>query len=154
MAGRGPAPKPAGLRQRRNKKPGAKTLRPASKQSKGGGARVPTLLNPDKRRWHRLTRVWWRHVWQSPMAAEYLETDVDGLARLAILVDDYYNAPDRQTLGEIRLQEARFGLSPVDRSRLAWEMEKADELERKKAAKKRTPAMGRIDPRDVLEMRN
>lgn len=112
--------------------------------------KVPTLQNPDKRKFHRLTRAWWRRVWQSPMASEYLPTDVDGLARLAILVDEYYNDPNQKFLAEIRLQEARFGLSPVDRSRLQWEVQKGEEAERKRRPPQRNHDPSTADPRGIL----
>src|SRR5690554_4240430 len=100
MAGRGPAPKPAHLRQRRNKKAGAATLAAPTEQVK-----VPALQKPVKEwQWHRLTRAWWRNVWQSPMAGEYLDTDIDGLARLAMLVDLFYKSADPKLMAEIRLQ--------------------------------------------------
>src|SRR5690606_24283927 len=152
MAGRGPAPKPAHLRQRRNKKAGAATLPPEPDESR----KPPTLPNPDKRKWHRLTRQWWKRVWQSPMAQEYLPTDFDGLARLALLVDDFHkatNAKDRKELiQEIRLQEARFGLSPVDRARLHWEVDRGEEAARKRIMRKEpaSPPATAQDPRSVL----
>lgn len=143
----GPAPKPANLRQRRNKKAGATTLEASEEKTI-----VPSLQNPDKRKFHRLTRAWWKRVWESPMASEYLPSDIDGLARLALLVDDYYNAPykGKELMSEIRLQEARFGLSPVDRSRLQWEVLKGEEAERKrKPPKSQHPASSK-DPRGIL----
>ncbi len=149
MAGKGPPPKPASMRQRRNKKAGATTLTaPAVEQEEK--IKVPTLQNPDKRKFHRLTRAWWRRVWQSPMASEYLPTDMDGLARLAILVDEYYNDPNQKFLAEIRLQEARFGLSPVDRSRLQWEVQKGEEAERKRRPPQRNHDPSTADPRGIL----
>jgi len=128
---KGRYPKPTHLRQRRNKKAGATTLL-APDTEQGEKTKLPPLQNPDKRKWHKLTRSWWEHVWQSPMAGEYLPTDVDGLARLAILVDNYYNSASKELLTEIRLQEARFGLSPVDRFRLGWNVLKGEEAERKR----------------------
>jgi hypothetical protein len=148
MAGKGPAPKPAHLRQRRNKKPGAATL-PAPGEQKQN-TRAPTLQNPDKRKWHRLTRAWWKRVWESPMAAEYLPTDVDGLARLAILIDGFYKMPNSKLMAEIRLQEARFGLSPVDRSRLQWEVQKGEEAERKRRPRQSQHTPSAKDPRGIL----
>jgi len=136
MAGKGPAPKPANIRQRRNKKSGAATLE-APGADLGEKKKIPSLQNPDKRKFHRLTRQWWKRVWESPMAGEYLPTDIDGLARIALLVDDYYNKPNREVLSEIRLQEARFGLSPVDRSRLQWEVLKGEEAEKKRKSPQR-----------------
>jgi len=147
MAGKGPPPKPAHLRQRRNKKASAATLpAPDSNEQK---RKAPTLQNPDKRKWHRLTKAWWKRVWESPMANEYLPTDIDGLARLAILIDDFYKFPDQKLMSEIRLQEARFGLSPVDRSRLQWEVQKGEEAERKRRPQtQHTPSTK--DPRGIL----
>lgn len=151
MAGKGPAPKPANLRQRRNKKAGATNL---YIQDKTENKNIPELQNPDFRDFHHLTVAWWNRVWESPMAGEYLPTDIDGLARLAILIDNYYQFPKdknaKDWLGEIRLQEARFGLSPVDRSRLQWEIQKGEEAE-----KKRKPLQSNVkphskDPRGVL----
>ncbi len=147
MAGKGPAPKPSHLRQRQNKKAGAATLEVPLEKPK-----IPTLQNPDKRKFHRLTRAWWKRVWSSPMASEYLESDIDGLARLALLVDDYYKAPykGKELMSEIRLQEARFGLSPVDRSRLQWEVAKGEEAERKRKPPKMQHPPATQDPRGIL----
>lgn len=148
MAGKGPAPKPSELRQRRNKKAGAATL-PAP-EKKRQRTRIPKLQNPDDRDFHPLTKAWWKRVWESPMAAEYLPTDVDGLARLALLVDKFYKNPTSDKMSEIRLQEARFGLSPVDRSRLQWEVQKGEEAERKRRPQQADYTPSKKDPRGVL----
>ncbi|MFA5385773.1 MAG: hypothetical protein WC364_14150 [Eubacteriales bacterium] len=146
----GPSPKPANLRQRRNKQSGAATLPHPENRSK----KIPELQNPDKRIFHKLTRDWWGRVWESPMAGEYLPTDIDGLARLAILIDNYYNncgfVGAKETLGEIRLQEARFGLSPVDRSRLQWEVARGEEAEKKRNPKQQNVRPHKADPRGIL----
>ena len=84
------------------------------------------------------------------MAGEYLPTDIDGLARVALLVDDYYKNPKKDILAEIRLQEARFGLSPVDRSRLQWEVLKGEEAERKRKPPKQEYPASSKDPRGIL----
>jgi hypothetical protein len=145
MAGRGYPPKPAATRQRRNARAGIATLETPDAPV------IPCLPNPDKRIWHRLTRAWWRRVWESPMAGEYLPSDVNGLGRLAILIDQFYSTLDPKLMAEIRLQEARFGLSPVDRSRLQWEIAKGDEAERRRQPRARTPDAG-DDPRDALRV--
>ena len=133
------------MRQNRTKKAGATTLETPEEK-----VTVPTLQNPDKRKFHRLTRAWWKRVWESPMAGEYLPTDVDGLARLALLVDNYYNRPHKDLMSEIRLQEARFGLSPVDRSRLQWEVLKGEEAERKRRPPQNQHPASNKDPRGIL----
>jgi hypothetical protein len=150
MAGRGPAPKPAHLRQRTNRKAGSATISmaPPSDRSK-----PPTIPNPDGRVWHPLTLKAWSHAWRSPMATQWLETDADALGRLALLWDDFYRVPSADALKEIRLQSALFGLSPLDRSRLQWEVSRAEEAEtkqgRRSESRKRT---GTNDPRNVLRM--
>ena len=146
---KGRMPKPAHMRQNRTKKAGATNLS-GPDQEQQERVKTPPLQNPDKRKFHRLTRAWWRRVWESPMAGEYLPTDIDGLARLAILVDNYYLNPGKELLAEIRLQEARFGLSPVDRSRLQWEIVKGEEAERKRRPPQRQQEASPIDPRGIL----
>lgn len=89
------------------------------------------------------------------MVSEYLPTDIDGLARLAILVDNYYQDPSggkaKEILAEIRLQEARFGLSPVDRSRLQWEVSRGEEAERKRSPSPQPQhSPSSADPRGIL----
>ena len=147
MAGRGPAPKPAHLRQRRNRKAGAASLEAPVNPV------VPRLPRIAGVTWHPRTRAWWRNVWHSPMASEYLDTDRDGLERLAILINRFYETHDPKLMAEIRLQEARFGLSPVDRSRLQWEVQKGEEAARRRRPQAaETPAAdGSVtDPRQLL----
>lgn len=149
---KGRHPKPAHLRQNRTKKAGATTLANPDSDQQGQEEKMkhPTLENPDKRKFHRLTRAWWKRVWESPMASEYLPTDVDGLNRLAMLVDSYNHKPDAKILAEIRLQESRFGLSPLDRSRLQWEVAKGEEAERKRKPPQNQHPTSNKDPRGIL----
>ena len=147
MAGRGPAPKPAATRQRVNRKAGAATLDAPVR------VQVPVIPNPDRRKWHPLTEAWWKRVWHSPMAAEYLESDIDALGTLALLKDALNKNPDDLKLAtEIRLQEARFGFTPVDRARLQWEVAKGDEAERKRKPQPAPKPKAGSDPRDVLRV--
>ena len=143
MAGRGPAPKPAHLRQRRNRKAGSAHLEATIVSA------VPELANPDGRTWHLLTLRAWQHAWASPMATQWLETDVDALGRLALLWDDFYKNPDSRVMAEIRLQEQRFGLSPLDRSRLQWEVKRGQEADRPEPARV-TTRRSVVDPRAIL----
>jgi hypothetical protein len=87
------------------------------------------------------------------MATQWLETDVDALGRLALMWDEFYRAPDSKVLAEIRLQEQRFGLSPLDRSRLQWEVSRADEAQEKQQKKKQSAQPRRSgDPRAMLSL--
>ena len=79
------------------------------------------------------------------MSSEYVDSDIKGLGALAILWDDFYLAPSptgrKELMAEIRLQEVRFGLSPIDRRRLQWEIKRVepDKPKPKKTQKKENP---------------
>jgi len=122
----GPPPKPAHMRQRTNKKAGIALI------CAPDAPRVPKIPNPDGRKWQRLTVQCWRRAWASPMSTQWLDTDIDALGRLALLWDEFYRNPTSVAMAEIRLQEQRFGLSPLDRTRLQWEVARTDEAERKR----------------------
>lgn len=140
MAPRGPAPKPAELRQRTNKKVGSDTLETPDRPE------IPEIPNPDGRQWHPLTLQAWQHAWESPMSTKWVSTDRDALGRLALLWDQFYNRPSQNVMAEIRLQEQRFGFSPLDRSRLQWEIKRAEE----KPDRQDTPKRPAVDPRRAL----
>jgi hypothetical protein len=89
------------------------------------------------RNWHDQTRAWWADIWASPMAPEYHESDVHGLLMLAVLVDAFWHEPTQALAAEIRLQRQCFGLSPIDRRRLQWEIERTDEAQAR-GARRRT----------------
>jgi hypothetical protein len=84
------------------------------------------------------------------MAGEWLETDADAIGRLALLWDEFYKEPSGDGLKEIRLQSALFGFSPLDRSRLQWEISKADEAEEKKRRRPQAKKTGTNDARSYL----
>lgn len=63
------------------------------------------------------------------MASQWLPSDIDTLGRLALLWDAFYHDPKVSLLAEIRLQEQRFGLAPLDRVRLEWTVQPADSAE-------------------------
>jgi len=100
---------------------------------------------------------WWRDIWASPMAPEFDGSDRHGLFMLAMVVDDFWTAESatgrKEAAAEIRLQSQRFGLSPMDRRRLQWEIERTDEAqakgERRRSAGERKPSAGG-DPRKGL----
>lgn len=101
---------------------------------------------------------WWTSIWRSPMASEYLDADMrGGLYLLADLHQARWTAPSTAAMievaKEIRLQEVRFGLSPIDRRRLQWEIEKGEQaIERTTSRKQRkTSASGGNDPRSILK---
>ena len=114
----GPPPKPASQRRRRNGEP-----KPVKLAARSANV-APTL--PGARNLLRETRAWWATVWSSPMAGAYLEADVPALARLAGLLDRVQRGEtSSRLLGEVRALEDRFGLSPLARRRLQWEVQQA-----------------------------
>lgn len=151
----GPPPKDPRLRQRRNKASTAATL---------GGGEQPVAVKrlapelpkrrKDERPWHAETLAFWREVWASPMAAEFIACDVPGLVNVARLQDSV-NYGDLTSLAELRLQRQCFGLTPLDRRRLQWETERGETAERRRAEQKRAPLpqpSSKNDPRKVLRM--
>lgn len=110
------------------------------------------------REWHPQTLQWWADVWASPMAPEYDDSDRHGLFALAMLVDDFWVADKpsvRASLSaEIRLQRQCFGLTPIDRRRLQWEIDRGEDADersqKRKAAARKSAQEARdeaVDPR-------
>jgi hypothetical protein len=142
-----PIPKPAGTRQRRNK---TSTNRQLSVVHDVQAPKLPT--GP---RWHKQTRAWWRDIWASPMAPEFDSSDVHGLYLLAILVNDFWDAPSKELAGEIRLQRQCYGLTPIDRRRLQWEIDRGDKATESTERRRAAVAAAQVsvvadDPRQLL----
>lgn len=139
----GPPPKPRNLRQRKNRVPGAAML-PAA----GSSLPAPPLpeRGEEEEPWHPESEAYWAEVWASPMATEYLPADVPGLVGLFKLVDRF-NYGEYQLAAEIRLQRVCFGLTPIDRRRLQWEVEKVEQIKKGRVP---TPAHARKAAGDPL----
>jgi len=141
----GPPPKDPKLRQRRNKTATNRAL----VRTEAPRQRAPSL--PQAREWHKLTRAWWRDVWRSPMAEEFLRADMHALYRLAVLVDLFWSEPTKEIAAEIRLEQQAFGLTPIDRRRLQWSVE--EPVEERKRTRQPAETEGRTDdPRKILKM--
>jgi hypothetical protein len=143
----GPAPKPAGKRQRRNRSASAATI----ETSERAVDKAPPLgPHPDSgEKWHRRTREFWRDVWASPMVGEYLKADTNALLMLAVLVDRFWKKPDATLAAEVRRQREAFGLTPIDRRRLQWEIVRTEEAEKKRRSRPAAPTPA-TDPRQAL----
>ena len=145
-------PKNPATRQRRNR---ASTARKLS--GLPDDFERPEL--PGSRPWHPMTLDWWDDVWASPMASEFIDggADIHGLYILAVLVDDFWATPTTSLAAEIRLQRQCFGLTPIDRRRLQWEIERG-EAASERTRKRRAPQGGGrpaeeeppADPRSIL----
>lgn len=150
----GPTPKHPSARQRRNKTPGARVLSPVDPAD----VVIPDL--PPIRPWHPRTLEKWNAVASSPMFPEYDQSDIEGLVALAVLWDDFWKADDPagrvKLSAEIRQNEVRFGLSPVDRRRLAWEIDRGEQAEEQIRTRRNRAAVRSVekddapDPREML----
>lgn len=146
----GPAPKSLGLRQRRNKS-ATQSLLPAEIEPRGKKPRLPTC--PNEGGWHNMARRWWNDVWSSPMRYEFLRGDEPALFRLVALVDRFWKFGGLDVAREIRLLEREFGLTPLSRRRLEWNVAHAEDAKDKYELRRSRRAKiidGSADPRQVL----
>ena len=151
-----PTPKRPSTRRRRHHYPGAATLAPVDP----GEVTVPKLpKHPAGKRWHPETRRAWRLVHESPMFPEYDESDVAALFRYAVLVDAFWTAESESARvkfsAELRMVSQSLGLTPLDRRRLSWEIDKGEEAEartrkRRNRAAATEVSIGAVDPLAVL----
>lgn len=124
-----PAPKKdASVRRRANKASTASVLTQADEASARPAPELPARYDADgnEMNWRPETLEWWADLWAAPMSSEYHSSDRHALFLLAVLVDQFWTAPDQKLAGEIRLQRQAFGLTPYDRRRLEWTIETAD----------------------------
>ena len=119
----GPAPKDPSVRARRN----ASSTK--SKLVAGGERVVPKM--PAGPEWHSAVKAWWADVWASPMSPEWDESDVHNVTLCALLLQDVWTAESakqrKDAAGEFRLQRRDLGLTPLDRRRLEWTIETAED---------------------------
>lgn len=150
----GPTPKNPRLRQRQNRHSTAARLVDTNPLS-GGIPELPRRRDENGRflSWRPEVRQWWRDVWTSPMATEYVRADLHGLVLLADLLDRYWQSPTAALATEIRLQRQCFGLSPIDRRRLQWEVERGEAAEDKRQRRAQRQKEGPPgDPREALRV--
>lgn len=127
----------------------------ASGRRYAGAARLPPESRPIRRRpplpksreWREETRQWWADVWSSPMAGEFLRSDLNGLYRLAILIDMFWSSPDKGIAAEIRQLEQAYGLGPLARRRLEWQVAQTEEASDRRDRRRSAGALIVNDPR-------
>jgi hypothetical protein len=93
----------------------------------------PHDYDPAPIAWRPTTVTWWDTIWDSPMAAEWVDADVPGLLALAILVDEFWTFGDSKIHAEMRQASREFGLSPLSRRQLQWEIHRAESVAKPKA---------------------
>lgn len=135
----GPPPKNPATRQRRNRKPSAAALSAAP-----SARNRPLPARDDGSAWHPQAIALWIEAWASPMADEYLEADIPGLLILVDLTHLYWSRPSAKTASELRQQRIAYGLDPMARRRLQWEVARAEAVRQPKST---TPTKRTADPR-------
>lgn len=120
-------------------------------QAVGKPPKLPEIRS-DGRIWRDETQVWWERVWDSPMAGEILKGDLDQLIVLAYLMDNFWREPTAGLAAEIRQQRQAFGLTPLDRRRLEWEIERVEGPKRGGKVPEQGKRTRRADPRDALSI--
>jgi hypothetical protein len=108
-------PKPAHLRRNRNRKAGGEWVI-LDKSYEGPIPGLPPIF-----RWSKETKRWWKAIWQSPMATQWLESDAEALSILALVRQRVLEGDTRVAVArELRLLESNFGLSPAGRQLRRW----------------------------------
>jgi hypothetical protein len=114
MGSRGPLPKDAGQRRRRN------PVVPVVELS-GPGRKPPPL--PKTVKVPATVRAWWRALWASPLSQGFDVVDIPALTRIVVLwARALEGRAGAGELAELRQLEDRFGLNPLARRRLGWQL--------------------------------
>ena len=127
MAGRGPSPKPAEKRARRNKDPVALRIVESDPVSQPP---LPELM-PGGDPWPSRTVEWWEMWGEDPLADDFRPTDWSELMDCAAIHGAYWSG-ELKLAGELRLRTAKFGATQEDRARLRIQYAAADEADEKR----------------------
>lgn len=134
MAGRGPAPKDPSRRARRNAGPEMRVIEAEPVvQPPLPDFHVEVDGELVEFVWPARTQEWWRMWGESPLSAEFTQTDWSELLDTAVLHAQFWRG--RLSLAsELRLRVAKFGATPEDRARLRITFATADQAEAKTPA--------------------
>lgn len=163
MSGRGPAPKDASKRARRNKdavelrvleiQPTAQPKLPTIYfDAVGKDASGETAVVKKRFSWPKTTQDWWAMLARHPLATEFTELDWSYLAETALIHAQFWKG-DVKLAGELRLREAKYGFTPEDRARLRMqfalattaEVESAERVDRAVSSRDRMRGITRKD---------
>ncbi|MCA1707904.1 MAG: hypothetical protein LC808_33365 [Actinobacteria bacterium] len=106
-------PKPAHLRRNRNRKQGGEWV--FLEQPYEGP--IPEL--PPIYKWSEDTMRWWKAIWRTPMATQWLEGDVGALSIVALVRQRFLDGETRLAR-EVRQSMDDFGLTPKGRQLRRW----------------------------------
>ena len=132
MAGRGPAPKPAGSRARRNAGPAPSVV---LQFVRGEQPELPEGID-----WHPMTTRWWQTWGRAAQAEGFTETDWSFLLDTALMHHNMWVNGRFELAGEVRLRVQKFGATPEDRARLRMVFADADEKDERRTRRQSEPA--------------
>ena len=75
---------------------------------------------------NRASQTWWRSIWRSPMATQWVDGDVPALLELAVLRERLLDGKI-SVASEVRLRSNEFGLSPAGRQSRRWMITEKDQ---------------------------
>ena len=122
---RGPLPKPADQRVRKNKD--IAPVRVLYRQP------CPQPNLPKGFDWHPQTREWWKMWAKSELAQDFTDAEWHFLADTARLHHEFWSG-QLQYAAELRMRSAKFGVTPEDRVRLRIQVLTAVEAQDKVTA--------------------
>lgn len=109
--------------------------------------------------WSPAVKKWWTTIWESPMSNEYHESDTAQLHLACFylhqVTNPYIKMAERLSAAKAHEGCVRnFGLSPMSRRSLQWEIERVNEAQdkrkkRARASEEPKPAAPGYDPRDA-----
>lgn len=145
MPGHGPAGKDPSTRQRRNKTstkavlkavedPDIPALPPADEWLHAIESDDPGSTPPVE--WPQPVVRWWNDIWSSPMSNEFVDSDIHGLYLACFYMSQVLNPwlkmSDRISASKAYETQVRnFGLNPMSRRTLQWEIERTEEAKAK-----------------------
>lgn len=149
----GPLPKDPEIRQRKNKSATKAVLsivvNPEIPEMPPASDWLPSIWSDSDKKpddheepsWNPAVERWWCDIWSSPMSNEFHESDVHGLYLacfyLQQTLNPYLKMSDR--ISASKSYEAavkNFGLTPMSRRTLQWEIERSEEAMRTGAKKR------------------
>ena len=136
MAGRGPAPKPAGSRARRNKDSAPSVV---LQFVRGEQPQLPEGID-----WHPQTMRWWQTWGRAAQSDGFTETDWAFLLDTALMHHNLWTLGRFELAGEVRLRVQKFGATPEDRARLRMVFADADEKDERRASRRPPSAADRF----------
>lgn len=135
-----PGPTPSQTKVRRNRSSTRRTL------SAEHDVKAPPLPKFPGVEWLPITREWWRELWASGMAPEYLEVHRYGLFRVAVLFNKFFD-PDTELKQQLEIQvrlekaEADYGVNPMALRRLEWQIEETEDKQARGSQRRQAPAV-------------